>query len=171
MAERAVQTAKRLLDLDEPEIGICYRRNRRHLQGVPDVLPPVPNIEPDDMDIQAEDPGEVLPPEGPGDEVELPVDVPTGLNKSAVYTRCGRAVRRPFLFVVLLYLIPLALSFRASQSCAESCDRGVKLCVRVTCKTDTEFGEDYVRWCKESCEGYREYCLHRHCSRHREVRR
>ena len=78
--------------------GICYRRNRRHLQGVPDVLPPVPNIEPDDMDIQAEDPGEVLPPEGPGDEVELPVDVPTGLNKSAVYTRCGRAVRRPVKF-------------------------------------------------------------------------
>ena len=56
--------------------GICYRRNRKHLPGVPNVLPPVPNNEPDDTDIQAEDPGEILPPDGPGDEVELPVDVP-----------------------------------------------------------------------------------------------
>ena len=37
--------------------GICYRRNRKHLQGVPNVLPPVPNNERDDTDIQAEDPG------------------------------------------------------------------------------------------------------------------
>ena len=88
--------------------GICYRRNRKHLQGVLNVLPPAPNNEPDDTDIQAKDPGEVLPPDDPGDEVvlpddpgdavELPVDVPAGLNKSAVYTRCGRAVRRPVTF-------------------------------------------------------------------------
>ncbi|KAK2193016.1 hypothetical protein NP493_18g05025 [Ridgeia piscesae] len=73
------------------------------MQGVPNVLPPMPNNEPDDTDIQAEDPGEVLPPDDPGDEVlppddpgdavELPVDVPAGLSKSAVYARCGRAVR------------------------------------------------------------------------------
>ena len=76
--------------------GICYRRNRKHIQGVPNVLPPVPNNEPDDTDIQAEHTaGEVVPPDDPGDAVELPVDVPAGLNKSAVYTRCGRAVRRP----------------------------------------------------------------------------
>ena len=88
--------------------GRCYRKNRKHLQGVPNVLPPVLNNEPDDTNIQAEDPGEVLPPDDPGDEVvppddpgdtvELPVDVPAGLNKSAVYTRCGRAVRRPVKF-------------------------------------------------------------------------
>ncbi|KAK2178577.1 hypothetical protein NP493_538g01007 [Ridgeia piscesae] len=88
--------------------GICYRRNRKHLQGVPNVLPPEPNNEPDDTDLQAEDPGEILPPDGPGDEVvppddpgdavELPVDIPAGLNKSVVYTRCGRAVRRPVQF-------------------------------------------------------------------------
>ena len=47
--------------------GICYRRNRKYLQGVPIVLPSVPNDEPDDMDIQAEDPGEVVPPDDPGD--------------------------------------------------------------------------------------------------------
>ena len=85
--------------------GICYRRNRKYPQGVPNVLPPVPNNERDDTDIQAEDPGEVLPPDDPGDEVvppdvlgdavELPVDVPAGLNKWAVYTRCSRAIRRP----------------------------------------------------------------------------
>ena len=78
--------------------GFCYRRNRKHLQDVPNVLPPVPNDEPDDTDIQAEDPGEVLPPDDPGDAVELPVDVPAGLNKSAVYARYGRAVRRPVKF-------------------------------------------------------------------------
>ena len=60
--------------------GICYCRNRKHLQCVPNVLPPVPNNEPDDTDIQAEDPGEILPPDDPGDAVELPVDVPAGLN-------------------------------------------------------------------------------------------
>ena len=54
--------------------------------------------EPDDTDIQAEDPGEVLPPDDPGVAVVLPVDVPAGLNKSAVYTRCGRAVRQPIKF-------------------------------------------------------------------------
>ena len=68
----------------------------------------MPNNEPDDTDIQANDPGEVLPPDGPGDEVvppddpgdevELPVDVSAGLNKSVVYTMCGRAVRRPLKF-------------------------------------------------------------------------
>ena len=72
------------------------------------MLPPVPNNEPDDTDIQVEDPGEILPPDDPGDEVlppddpgnavELPVNVPAGMNKSAVYTRCGRAVRRPVKF-------------------------------------------------------------------------
>ena len=77
-------------------VGICYRRNRKHLQDVPNVLPPVPKNEPDD--IQAEDPGEVLPPDDPGDTVELPVDIPAGLNKSAVYIRCGRAVRRRVKF-------------------------------------------------------------------------
>ena len=70
--------------------------------GIPDVvvsdngrqlLPPVPNNVPDDTDIQVKD-----PPDNPGDAVELPVDVPAGLNKSAVYTRCGRAVRRPVNF-------------------------------------------------------------------------
>ena len=71
--------------------GICFRRNRKHLQGVP-------NDEPDDTDIQTKDPGEVLLPDGPGDAVELPVDVPAGLIKSVVYTRCGRAVRRPVKF-------------------------------------------------------------------------
>ena len=49
------------------------------------VLPSVPNDEPDVTDIQTEDPGEVLPPDDPGDAVKLPVDVPAGLNKSAVY--------------------------------------------------------------------------------------
>ena len=88
--------------------GICYRRNRKQVQGVANVLPSVPNNESDDTDIQAKDPGEVLPPDGPGDEVvlpddpddavELPVDVPAGLNRSAVYTRFGRAVRRPVKF-------------------------------------------------------------------------
>ena len=78
--------------------GICYRRKRKHLQCVPNVLPPVPNNEPDDTDIQAENPGEVLPPDDPGDEVELPVDVPAGLNNSEVYIRCGRAVRRQVKF-------------------------------------------------------------------------
>ena len=88
--------------------GICYHRNRKHLQGVANVLPPVPNNEPEDTDIQAEDPGEVLPPDDPGDEVvppddpgdgvKLPVDVPAGLNKSAVYTRYGRAIRRLIQF-------------------------------------------------------------------------
>ena len=73
--------------------GICYRRNRKHLQGVPNLLPPVPNNVPDDTDIQAKD-----PPDNPGDAVELPVDVPAGLSKSAVYTRCGRTVRRPVKF-------------------------------------------------------------------------
>ena len=72
--------------------GICYRRNRKHLHSVPNVLPSVPNNEPDDMDIQAEDPCEVVPPDDPGDAVVLPVDVP------AVYNRCGRAVRRPIKF-------------------------------------------------------------------------
>ena len=72
------------------------------------MLPPVPNNMPDDTDIQAKYPGQILPPDGPGDEVvppddpgdtvELPVDVPAGLNKSTVYTRCGRAVRRPVTF-------------------------------------------------------------------------
>ena len=71
--------------------GICYRGNRKHLQGVPNVLLPVPNNEPDDTDILFEDPGEVLPPNDPGDAVDLPVDVSAELNKSAVYTRCGRA--------------------------------------------------------------------------------
>ena len=72
------------------------------------MLPPVPINESNDTDIQAKDPGEVLPPDDPGDEVlppdnpgdavELPVDVPAGLSKPAVYTRCGRAVRRPVKF-------------------------------------------------------------------------
>ena len=70
---------------------MCRSRNRKHLEGVS-------NNEPDDTDIQAKDPGEVLPPYDPGDAVELPVDVPAGLNKSAVYTRCGRAVLRPVQF-------------------------------------------------------------------------
>ena len=35
--------------------GICYRISRKHLQGVPNMLPPVPNNEPDDTDIQAEE--------------------------------------------------------------------------------------------------------------------
>ena len=55
------------------------------------MLPPVPNNEPDDTDILSEDPGEVLPPDDPGDAVDLPVDVSAELNNSAVYTRCGRA--------------------------------------------------------------------------------
>ena len=81
--------------------GICYRRNRKHLQGVPNVLPPVSINEPDDTDIQAEDPGKVVQPDDPGDAVELPVDVPAGLNKSAwpsspsAVQSVGRAVRRP----------------------------------------------------------------------------
>ena len=54
---------------------------------MPNLLPPVPNNEPDDTDIRAEDPGEILPPDDPGDAVELSVDVPAGLDKSAVYTR------------------------------------------------------------------------------------
>ena len=72
---------------------------------MPNVLPPVPSNEPDDTDIQAEDQCEVLPPDDPGEVVvtpvepgyadELPVVVPAGLNKLAVYTRCGRAVRPP----------------------------------------------------------------------------
>ena len=72
--------------------GICYGRNRKHLQGVPNVLQPVSNNEPDDTEIQAENPGEIFPPDGPGlevvpandpgDAVELPVDFPAGLNKS-----------------------------------------------------------------------------------------
>ena len=67
-----------------------------------------PNNVPDDTVIQAEYPGEILPPDGPcdevvppddpGDTVELPVDVPAGLSKSAVYTRCGGAVRRAVKF-------------------------------------------------------------------------
>jgi len=51
------------------EAGVCYRRNLKHLQGVPNVLPSVPNDEPDDVDIPAEDPGEVVPPDDPGDTV------------------------------------------------------------------------------------------------------
>ena len=43
---------------------------------VPNVLPLIPNDEPNDTDIQTEDPGEVLPPDVPGDPVELPVVVP-----------------------------------------------------------------------------------------------
>ena len=72
------------------------------------MVPPVPNNEPDDTDIQAENPGEVLPPDDPGDEVlppddpgdavELPVDVPAGLNNSEVYIRYDRAVRRQVKF-------------------------------------------------------------------------
>ena len=54
--------------------GICYRRNRKHLQSVPNVLPPVSNNEPDDTDIQAKDPGEVSPPDDPCDEVVSPDD-------------------------------------------------------------------------------------------------
>ena len=64
--------------------GTCYRRNRKHLQGVPNVLPSVSNDEPDDTDIHVEDPGEVLPPDDPSDAVVPPVDVPAGLNKSSV---------------------------------------------------------------------------------------
>ena len=108
-----MQTVKRLLDLDEPEIGLLNypaspHRNRKHLQCVPNVLPSRPNDEPDSKDIQDEDLGEVLPPDDPGDEVVPsddpgdavvpPVDVPAGLSKPAVYTRCGRAVRRPVTF-------------------------------------------------------------------------
>ena len=65
--------------------GIRYRRNRRHLQGVPRVVPPVPDDEPDDTDIPAD----------PGDAVVPPVDVPAGPNTPLMYTRSGRAVRRP----------------------------------------------------------------------------
>ena len=65
--------------------GICNRRNRKHPQCVPNVLPSVPNDEPDDTDILAEDPGdEVVPPDDPGDAVMPPVDVPVGPNKPAV---------------------------------------------------------------------------------------
>ena len=35
-----------------------------------------------------------VPNDDPRDEVVPPVDVSAGLNKPAVYTRCGRAVRR-----------------------------------------------------------------------------
>ena len=80
------------------EAGICYCRNRKHLQGVPNVLPSVPNDEPDDVDIPVEDPGEVVPPDDPGDTVVSPMDVPAEPNKPAVYTRSGRAVRRPVKF-------------------------------------------------------------------------
>ena len=76
-------------DVVKTGAGICYPRNRKHLQGVPNVLPSVPNDEPDDTDIQAEGSGEVVPPDDPGDAVVLPVDVPAGLNKSAVYNSCG----------------------------------------------------------------------------------
>ena len=38
--------------------------------------PPAPNNEPDDTDIQAEDPGEVVPLDDSGDEVVPPVDIP-----------------------------------------------------------------------------------------------
>ena len=61
-----------------------------------------PNDEPDDTDIQADDPDDVLPPDGPGDAVEPPVDVPAGLSKPAVYTRQSRNVTKYFYFVTLL---------------------------------------------------------------------
>ena len=59
--------------------GICYRRNRKHLQCVPNVLPSVTNDEPDDTDIQAKDPGEGLPPDVPGDAAR---GLSAGLYKS-----------------------------------------------------------------------------------------
>ena len=71
-----------------------------------EVLPPddpgdeiVPLDDPRDEVLPPDDPGdEVVPPDDPGDAVVLPVDVPAGLNKSAMYTRCGRAVHRPVKF-------------------------------------------------------------------------
>ena len=62
---------------------IRYRRNRRNLQGVPHVVSPVPDDEPNDTDVPADDPGVVVVP---------PVDVSAGPNTPLVYTRNGRAV-------------------------------------------------------------------------------
>ena len=39
-----------------------------------------------------------IPTDDPGNAVGPPVDVPAGPDKSAVYTRCGRAVRRRVKF-------------------------------------------------------------------------
>ena len=72
----------------ETDAGIRYRRNRRHLQGVPHVVPPVPDDEPDDTDVPAD----------PDDAVVPPVDVSAGPNTPLVSTRSGRAVRRPVKF-------------------------------------------------------------------------
>ena len=72
----------------ETGAGIRYRRNRRHLQGVPHVVPPMADDEPDDTDVPAD----------PGDAVVPPVDVSAGPNAPLVYTRSGRAVRRPVTF-------------------------------------------------------------------------
>ena len=49
--------------------------------------------------MPSDDPGdEVEPSDDSGEEVVPHVDVPTGPNKPAVYTRCGRVVRRPVKF-------------------------------------------------------------------------
>ena len=74
----------------ETGAGIRYRLNRRHLQGVPHIVPPEPDDEPDDTDVPAD----------PGDAVVPPVDVSAGPNTPLVYTRSGRAARKILMTLI-----------------------------------------------------------------------
>ena len=69
--------------------GVNYRRNRRHLQGVPAVTPYVVDVEPDDGLVEtAETPAE------PGVQPEPAVQV-APIAPPVKHTRCGRRLVRP----------------------------------------------------------------------------
>ena len=72
--------------------GVNYRRNRRHLQGVPAVAPYVVDVEPDDGFVETPD----IPAE-PGVQPEPAVQV-APIAPPARHTRCGRLVRPPVRF-------------------------------------------------------------------------
>ena len=72
--------------------GVNYRRNRRHLQGVPAVAPYVVDVEPDDGFVETPN----IPAE-PGVQPEPAVQV-TPIAPPARHTRCGRLVRPPVRF-------------------------------------------------------------------------
>ena len=66
--------------------GVNYRRNRRHLQGVPAVAPYVVDVEPDDGLVETAN-----TPAEPGVQV-------APIAPLVKHTRCGRLVRPPVRF-------------------------------------------------------------------------
>ena len=80
----------------ETVAGIRYRRNRRHLQGVPHVVSPVPDDEPDDTDVPADDPGDAVVP---------PVDVPRWAEYAAgVYQKWASSPALKILMTLICFV-------------------------------------------------------------------